>query len=107
METVFQELEQTRSGVRGERVKEDLRTLARDAEELLKVTAEDMSDKAKEVRSRLSETLEKAKATCRRLEEKTAAAAKTTDSVIREHPYPSIGIAFGVGLLMGVLVKRK
>jgi len=33
--------------------------------------------------------------------------AKATDKVIREHPYESIGVAFGVGLLIGVLATRK
>jgi len=27
--------------------------------------------------------------------------------VIRTHPYESIGVAFGIGLLIGVLVTRK
>ena len=43
----------------------------------------------------------------RRLQEQTVAGAKATDRAIREHPYQSIGIAFGVGLLIGVLVNRK
>ncbi len=107
METVFENMEQARMDVPREKMKEDLRVLLRDAEELLKATAGDMSDKAKEARSRLGETLEKAKATCHRLEEKTVATAKATDRVIRDHPYESIGIAFGVGLLIGVLVTRK
>jgi ElaB/YqjD/DUF883 family membrane-anchored ribosome-binding protein len=34
-------------------------------------------------------------------------AAKATDRVIREHPYESIGAAFGVGLLLGLLVTRR
>ena len=33
--------------------------------------------------------------------------AKATDKVIREHPYQSIGVAFGIGVLIGVLVTRK
>jgi ElaB/YqjD/DUF883 family membrane-anchored ribosome-binding protein len=33
--------------------------------------------------------------------------AKTTDRVIRQNPYQAVGIAFGVGLLIGFLVKRK
>lgn len=107
METVYDNMEQARTEVPREKVKEDLRALVRDAEELLQATAGDMSDKAKEARSRLSAALDKAKATCHRLEEKTVAAAKATDKVIREHPYESIGIAFGVGLLIGVLVARK
>ncbi len=90
-----------------EKIKEDLRTLMQDAEALLKATASDMSDKAREARARLGEALERAKATYQRMEEKTVAAAKATDKVIREHPYESIGIAFGFGLLLGVLASRK
>ena len=106
METHFDSM-QPETGVSREKIKEDLRTLMHDAEALLKATASDMSDKAREARARLGEALEKAKATCLRMEEKTVAAAKATDKVIREHPYQSIGIAFGVGLLLGVLVARK
>jgi ElaB/YqjD/DUF883 family membrane-anchored ribosome-binding protein len=107
METVFQNMENAQTDVPREKVKEDLRALVRDAEELLKATAGDMSDKAKEARSRLSEAIEKAKVTCHRLEEKAVATAKATDKVIRDHPYESMGVAFGVGLLIGVLVTRK
>ena len=59
------------------------------------------------IRAKLESAIEKAKDICERLEEKTVAAAKVTDRTIREHPYESIGIAFGVGLLVGVLVGRK
>jgi ElaB/YqjD/DUF883 family membrane-anchored ribosome-binding protein len=107
METVFQSIENAQGDVPSEKVKEDLRNLVRDAEELLKATAGDMSDKAKEARSRLSEAIEKAKVTCQRLNERAVATAKATDKVIREHPYESMGVAFGVGLLIGVLVARK
>ena len=41
------------------------------------------------------------------LEEKAVAGAQATDKVIREYPYQSIGIAFGIGLLIGVLVNRR
>jgi len=107
METVFEEMQAAQGDVSRERVKEDLRVLVRDAEELLKATAGDVSEKAKEARSRLKETLEQAKVTCSRLQDRTVAAAKATDKVIREHPYESIGAAFGVGLLIGVLVSRR
>ena len=60
-----------------------------------------------EVRNRLTAALELAKANYQRLGEKASAATKATDDTIREHPYESIGIAFGMGLLLGVLVARK
>jgi ElaB/YqjD/DUF883 family membrane-anchored ribosome-binding protein len=90
-----------------ERVAGDLKTVVRDAEELMNATAGQAGEKVSEMRSRLAAAVESAKATCQRLEEKAVAAAKATDHVIREHPYESIGIAFGVGLLIGVLVSRK
>jgi ElaB/YqjD/DUF883 family membrane-anchored ribosome-binding protein len=90
-----------------ERLATDLKAVVRDAEDLMKATAGQAGEKISEVRKRLATALDSAKATCHRLEEKTIAAAKATDQTIREHPYQSIGIAFGVGLLVGVLVARK
>jgi len=111
METHFANLEQAQGLIARERVLNDLRTLARDAGDLLKATAGDVGEKGKELRARLAGALERAKATCTELQEQTLASAKEaarkTDIVIRDHPYESIGIAFGIGLLIGVLVARK
>lgn len=85
----------------------DLRMLSHDAEAVLQATAGQAGEKMTELRGRLSSTLESAKATYRRLEEKTIAGAKVADKTIREHPYESMGVAFGVGLLIGVLVSRR
>jgi ElaB/YqjD/DUF883 family membrane-anchored ribosome-binding protein len=63
-------------------------------------------NKKSELRARLEAAVEKAKAACESLQAKTAAAAKATDQTVREHPYQAVGIAFGVGLLIGVLVVR-
>ena len=90
-----------------ERLTSDLKAVVQDAEELMKATAGQAGEKVAQARSRLSAAIESAKATCQRLEEKTVAAAKATDRTIRAHPYESIGIAFGLGLLVGVLVARK
>ena len=60
----------------------------------------------RELRAKLEAATEKAKEVCKRLEQKTVEAAKVTDKTIREHPYQAIGIAFGVGLLIGVLATR-
>jgi ElaB/YqjD/DUF883 family membrane-anchored ribosome-binding protein len=85
----------------------DFKTLAHDAEALLKATAEDASDHAREARARLTSALETARDSIEQVEEKVVAGAKVTDKTIREHPYESIGIALGVGLLIGVFVSRK
>jgi len=85
----------------------DLKRLVTDSEELLHATKDAVGDKAQEVRERLTDALDTAKRTCRRLEEKALEGAKAADRTIRDHPYQSIGVAFGVGLLIGVLVTRK
>jgi len=95
------------NAVSTEKLVTDLKRVVRDSEDLLQSSAGAVGEKAHEMRERLAQALESAKAACRRLEEKAIEAAKSTDHVIREHPYPSIGIAFGIGLLVGVLVTRK
>lgn len=85
----------------------DLKTLTRDAEDLVEATAGEVSDRAREARRRLADALDNARATCENVQEKAVAGAKATDKVIRDHPYQALGIAFGVGLLIGVLVNRK
>ena len=90
-----------------EKLMADLKTVTHDAEAILQATAGQAGEKMSELRHRLSSALESAKATCHRLEEKAVAGAKVADKTIREHPYESIGVAFGVGLLIGVLVGRR
>ena len=91
-----------------ERLTKDLKIVARDAEDLIKATANDVSDKAKEARHRLMGALESAKET---LQEKAAAGVKAANEAIHEHPYRSVGVAsgvaFGLGLLIGVLANRR
>ena len=93
--------------VNTEKLVTDLKRVVRDSEDLLQATAGAVGDRAHQVREKLSDALESAKRTCRKLEDKAIEGAKATDKVIREHPYQSIGVAFGVGLLIGVLVTRK
>ena len=42
-----------------------------------------------------------------RAEEKAVEQAKAADRLIRDHPYQTIGLAFGLGLLIGVLARRR
>jgi ElaB/YqjD/DUF883 family membrane-anchored ribosome-binding protein len=87
METNFEELESAHSHLARQRVMADLKTLVRDSEDLLRATASDMSEKAREARMRMVGALERAKATCDDLQEQTVAtaraAAKKADTMIR------------------------
>jgi len=111
MENHFTPMEESRSQLARERLMADLAAMAADAEALLQATADDAGDKAKETRARITASLEKAKATCQEYKAEQIDAAKAAlgkaDETIRAHPYQSIGIAFGVGLLVGALLRRK
>lgn len=85
-----------------------MRVLARDSEELLRVTAGELGDRARKARDRLAAAVARAKETCEDLQEQGYASArsavKRADATVRAHPYESIAIALGVGLLVGVVL---
>ena len=86
-----------------EKLVDDLKVLVRDAEDLVKSTAGTVAEKTRE---ELRVALDRLKASSRRVEERAMVGADATDAIIRKHPYESIGVAFGIGLLIGVLVHR-
>ena len=69
--------------------------------------AQPTAEEANNLRKKLEATMEKAKVMYENLQEKAAHAAKSADKTVREHPYQVIGIAFGVGLLIGILAMRS
>jgi ElaB/YqjD/DUF883 family membrane-anchored ribosome-binding protein len=87
-----------------EKLVQDLINLVHDAEELVKSAGGDVAAKSK---TELIAALDRVKASSQKLQTQAAAGARRTDQLIRENPYQSIGIAFGIGLLIGVLVNRN
>ena len=85
----------------------ELKSVVAEAQAILEASADDMSEAGREARSKLSAALEGAKSTYQSLQEKALAGAKKTDTLIRENPYQSLGLAFGLGLLVGFLVTRN
>jgi ElaB/YqjD/DUF883 family membrane-anchored ribosome-binding protein len=104
-------MEEDRSRVARERMLADLKVLVADTEALLQATAADASEQAKATRARLTETLKKARATFEEFKAEQIDAAKAAlikaDQTVRAHPYESLAIAFGVGVLIGVVLRRK
>ncbi len=90
-----------------EKLLRDLKAVVHDGEDLLRAGAQDLSERGMAARERLAAALEVAKETRRKIEEKAVASAKATDRLVREYPYQSIGAAFGIGLLIGVVLNRK
>lgn len=90
---------------------DDLETVARDVEALLKETATQTGEKVQEVRHRAQESLRKARTRLAEVQddvvERTQAAAESADVYVRKNPWQSVGIAAGVGLLIGLLLSRR
>lgn len=81
--------------------------LAEDVKALLAATENVAEDKVVEARERLADALNVGKATWARVQEHAVEGAKAADHAIRKHPYQAIGIAFGVGALVGVLFLSR
>lgn len=104
------ELSGTRDEVTKERLVQDLRIVVSDAEELLRATASQAGEKVSAARERIQENLAAAKERLieaqHQVAEKTKAAAKATDEYVHENPWKAVGIAAGVGLIIGMLISR-
>ena len=85
----------------------DMGTLAEDARALMAATADVAGEKVAEARKRLAGALERGKEICGRVREKAVESLRATDEAVHEHPYQAIGIAFGVGALIGFLLARR
>ena len=51
--------------------------------------------------------MEQLKAMFQRAEDKAVERAKAADRAIRGHPYQTVGLAFGLGVLIGLLARRR
>lgn len=89
----------------------DLKLVIEDAEELLKLTAGQAGEKVGEMRSRIEDRLHRAKSDLSHLQaaalDQAKQAAKATDDFVHDRPWTSVGIAAGVGLLVGMLIARR
>jgi ElaB/YqjD/DUF883 family membrane-anchored ribosome-binding protein len=89
----------------------DLRNLVADAEELLKATASQAGEKIGVARQKIEQSLiegKKALADAEKtLVKKSKEAADVADDYVRENPWSAVGIAAGVGLILGLLIRGK
>jgi ElaB/YqjD/DUF883 family membrane-anchored ribosome-binding protein len=88
-------------------IEEGASNLADDARELLAATAGMAESKVVEARKRLKIALERSKEAWGDIQDRATAQARVADEVIRDHPYQSIGLAFGIGALLGILMARR
>jgi ElaB/YqjD/DUF883 family membrane-anchored ribosome-binding protein len=89
----------------------DLKTVMEDAEALLKATSSLTGEKIQEVRARAEESLRQAKVRLSEVEQEAVRRARevadAADEYVRENPWQAVGVAAGIGLVLGLLLARR
>jgi ElaB/YqjD/DUF883 family membrane-anchored ribosome-binding protein len=97
--------------VNKEKLVDDVKTVLRDADLLLQETAGNLGEKAREARARLEKGIKVAKERLSEVQkqgvEQAKVAVRATDEFVNDHPWPSVGVAFVVGALVGLVIGRK
>ncbi len=101
----------TEAAVTKDKLVQDFKIVVADAEDLLKATASQAGEKVAVARERIQDSLHKAKVKLAEAEDiviqKGKLAARATDEYVQENPWRSVGIAAGVGLIIGLLIGRR
>jgi ElaB/YqjD/DUF883 family membrane-anchored ribosome-binding protein len=92
-------------------VQSDMRTLVRDAQDLFREATTATGEKADALRARGLSLLDTALAKAQDMQaaalETGKEMAESADAFVQENPWKAVGIAAGVGLLVGVLIARR
>jgi ElaB/YqjD/DUF883 family membrane-anchored ribosome-binding protein len=98
------------SEISSEQLIGDFKALMADAEALIKATASHEDGAIAAVRSKASETLANAKENLSMLEgplvDKAKVMAQGADDFVHRNPWEAVGVAAGLGLLIGLLIRR-
>jgi ElaB/YqjD/DUF883 family membrane-anchored ribosome-binding protein len=91
-----------------EQLAESLRSLIAEAEKtLMSSVSEHAEGRLDELHARLESARDRVATLCADAKVKVAAGAKQADATIRSHPYESLAIALGVGVLLGAVLRRN
>lgn len=96
---------------RSDKLLNDLQSVIKDAEVLLKSADIPGSEEFKSAKERFEATLRNAKDEAMRIErmvvDKTREVVNTTDNYVKDHPWQAVGFSAAVGLAIGLLISRK
>ena len=94
-----------------EKLMADLRTVVADAEQLLKMTADEVGEGAAGLRERLQARLTESKHSLLALQaaatDKAKAVGHAADDYVHDHPWKSVAIGAGIGVIVGMLIGRR
>ena len=89
-----------------EKLVEDFKILSKDVQDLLKATASVVGEKAAEARVKVEESLKVAQDKLSIAQETVKAkgqeAFSATDGYVRDNPWNAVGIAAGIGFILGI-----
>lgn len=92
-------------------VRNDMRTLIRDAQDLFREATSNSGVKADELRNKglmlLDSAMEKAQEVQAAAVETGKEVAQTTDEFVQQNPWKAVAISTGIGLLFGMLLSRR
>jgi ElaB/YqjD/DUF883 family membrane-anchored ribosome-binding protein len=92
-------------------VRNDMRTLIKDAQDLFREATSNTGVKAEDLRNKgltlLDTAMEKAQEVQAAAVETGKEVAQTTDEFVQENPWAAVAVATGAGLLLGLLLGRK
>ena len=87
--------------------KRELDNIVKDARALLDASADVAKAHVVEARARLADALRQGEGIWHRARRSALRSVRNVDRTIHERPYPSLGVALGVGLLLGFLGSRR
>jgi ElaB/YqjD/DUF883 family membrane-anchored ribosome-binding protein len=87
-------------------ISDDMSQLAEDARAFMVATADVAGDKVADTRKQLTTSLVKSKEIYGRVRDKVAEGARAVDDAVHEHPYQAMGIALGIGAIIGYVAAR-
>jgi ElaB/YqjD/DUF883 family membrane-anchored ribosome-binding protein len=101
----------TEDAVTREKLVQDLKTVVEDAEELLRVTANQAGEKVAVAREKIQDSLREAKIKLAEAEDvfidRSKQAARMADEYVHENPWSAVGVAAGIGFIIGLLISRR
>ena len=89
----------------------DFHSVISDTEELMKSVSNESSGPAQALRTRIEQNLKQAKEYLEDFEDsvidKSKTAARATDEYVHENAWQTIGLAVGIGILIGYLISDR
>jgi ElaB/YqjD/DUF883 family membrane-anchored ribosome-binding protein len=94
-----------------DKLAQDMKTVIADAEELLRATANQAGERIAIARERIQDSMHEAKVKLAEAEavllDRSKQAARYADEYVHDNPWHAVGVAVGIGILLGLILTRR